>query len=117
MSVELHPEARRSRRDGSSLFGSGRISGPTTAAVRLGMARSRRALRLLEEHDQRLHKLRAAVAMAGKPPESFSQQYQTFNVTNGTVSAQTLGNVNLRPELSTEVELGFDAEILHKYGL
>jgi hypothetical protein len=102
------------RRDGSSLFGS--------ANQWANYGRGSFAWRASEEPFWPLKntvndfKLRAAIGQAGNRP-SFSQQYQTFNVNGGTVSANTLGNVNLRPELSTEVELGFDAEILHKYGL
>lgn len=102
------------RRDGSSLFGS--------ANQWANYGRGSFAWRASEEPFWPLKnaindfKLRAAVGQAGNRP-SFSQQYQTFSISNGAVSASTLGNVNLRPELSTEVELGFDAEILHKYGL
>ena len=102
------------RRDGSSLFGS--------ANQWANYGRGSLAWRASEEPFWPLKntindfKLRAAVGQAGNRP-SFAQQYQTFNISNGAVSASTLGNVNLRPELSTEVELGFDAEILHKYGL
>ncbi|HEV8409695.1 MAG TPA: SusC/RagA family TonB-linked outer membrane protein, partial [Gemmatimonadaceae bacterium] len=102
------------RRDGSSLFGS--------ANQWANYGRGSLAWRTSEEPFWPLKntindfKLRAAVGQAGNRP-SFSQQYQTFTISNGAVSASTLGNVNLRPELSTEVELGFDAEILHKYGL
>ncbi len=102
------------RRDGSSLFGS--------ANQWANYGRGSFAWRASEEpfwpfkNTINDFKLRAAVGQAGNRP-SFSQQYQTFSITNGTVAASTLGNNNLRPELSTEVELGFDAEILHKYGL
>jgi TonB-linked SusC/RagA family outer membrane protein len=102
------------RRDGSSLFGS--------ANQWANYGRGSLAWRASEEPFWPFKstindfKLRAAVGQAGNRP-AFAQQYQTFAITNGAVSASTLGNVNLRPELSTEVELGFDAEILHKYGL
>ncbi len=102
------------RRDGSSLFGS--------ANQWANYGRGSFAWRVSEEafwpfkNAINDFKLRAAVGQAGNRP-SFAQQYQTFAITNGTVSASTLGNSNLRPELSTETELGFDAEILHKYGL
>ena len=102
------------RRDGSSLFG--------TANQWANYGRGSFAWRASEEPFWPLKstindfKVRAAIGQAGNRP-AFNQQYQTFSISNGTVSASTLGNANLRPELSTEVELGFDAEILHKYGL
>jgi TonB-linked SusC/RagA family outer membrane protein len=102
------------RRDGSSLFG--------TANQWANYGRGSFAWRASEEPFWPFKsaindfKVRAAIGQAGNRP-SFNQQYQTFSITNGSVSANTLGNQNLRPELSTEIELGFDAEILHKYGL
>jgi TonB-linked SusC/RagA family outer membrane protein len=102
------------RRDGSSLFGS--------ANEWANYGRGSLAWRASEEPFWPFKsvindfKVRAAVGQAGNRP-AFDQQYQTFSIRNGTVAANTLGNANLRPELSTEVELGFDAEILHKYGL
>jgi TonB-linked SusC/RagA family outer membrane protein len=102
------------RRDGSSLFG--------TANQWANYGRGSLAWRASEEPFWPFKsaindfKFRAAIGQAGNRP-AFNQQYQTFSITNGAVSASTLGNVNLRPELSTEVEVGFDAEILHKYGL
>ncbi len=102
------------RRDGSSLFGS--------QNQWANYGRGSFAWRASEEPFWPLKntindfKVRAAVGQAGNRP-SFAQQYQTFSIANGAVSASTLGNNNLKPELSTEVELGFDAEILHKYGL
>jgi len=102
------------RRDGSSLFGA--------QNQWANYGRGSFAWRASEEPFWPLKntindfKLRAAVGQAGNRP-SFAQQYQTFTISNGSVSASQLGNNNLRPELSQEVELGFDAEILHKYGL
>ena len=61
-------------------------------------------------------KFRASAGQAGNRP-SFSQQYETFSVGGGSVSASALGNRNLKPEVATEVEIGFDAEILNKFGL
>ncbi len=62
-------------------------------------------------------KLRASVGQAGNRPNT-TAQYETFTIgTGGTLSANILGNKFLRPEVSTETEIGFDAEILNKYGL
>lgn len=62
-------------------------------------------------------KLRASVGTAGGRP-SFAAQYETFSIgAGGLVSAQTLGNKELKPEVTTETELGLDAELFSKYGL
>jgi TonB-linked SusC/RagA family outer membrane protein len=102
------------RRDGSSLFGS--------ANQWANYGRGSFAWRVAEEpfwpfkNVLNDFKLRAAIGEAGNSP-NFEQQYQAFGLSNGSIQTGTLGNVNLRPELSTEVEVGIDAEILHKYGL
>ena len=81
------------RRDGSSLFGS--------ANQWANYGRGSFAWRASEEpfwpfkNTINDFKLRAAVGQAGNRP-SFSQQYQTFNISNGAVSATTLGNENLQ---------------------
>ena len=95
------------RRDGSSLFGSAerwqwyyRLSG---------------AYRLSEEPWWPLggilseFKLRASQGTAGGRPR-FSAQYETYNFAagGGSVNKATLGNKNLKPEFSTETELGVD---------
>jgi TonB-linked SusC/RagA family outer membrane protein len=93
------------RRDGSSLFGSDqrwqwyyRLSG---------------AYRLSEEPWWPLggifseFKLRASQGTAGGRPR-FSAQYETYSVSGGAVSKATLGNKDLKPEFSTETELGAD---------
>ena len=62
-------------------------------------------------------KLRASVGTAGGRP-GFNYQYETFNIgTGGTVSSNQLGNRFLKPENTTETEIGFDAEMFSKYGL
>ena len=61
-------------------------------------------------------KLRASVGTAGGRPR-FSAQYETFTVgAGGLISAQTLGNKNLRPEVTTETEFGIDAELFERFG-
>ena len=65
-----------------------------------------------------LAKFRAAWGKAGQRP-SPTAQYETFTVsrTTGALSPNTLGNVNLRPEILTELEVGTDLEILGRYGI
>lgn len=103
------------RRDGSSLFGAAERWQP--------YVRGSLAWRLSEEsffpwkgavNDL---KLRGSVGTAGGRP-NFDFQYETFNIgTGGSLSTDQLGNRFLKPELTTEVEVGFDAELLSKYGL
>lgn len=62
-------------------------------------------------------KLRASEGTAGNRPR-YSAQYETFNLgSGGALSPNSLGNKNLRPEVSREVELGVDLEVMNKYGL
>jgi hypothetical protein len=62
-------------------------------------------------------KFRAAVGTAGGRPAS-SAQYEALTIgTGGSITANTLGNKNLRPENTLETEYGIDAELFHKYGL
>ncbi len=102
------------RRDGSSLFGAlerwatfGRVSG---------------AWRLSEEEFWPLDpisefKLRASYGTAGGSP-NFAAQYETWTVgAGGVVNTQNLGNRLLKPEKIHETELGFDIEVLNRFGL
>jgi TonB-linked SusC/RagA family outer membrane protein len=103
------------RRDGSSLFGSAQRWHP--------YGRGSAAWRLSDEgwwpwkgavNDM---KLRYSIGTAGGRPQ-FSYQYETFSVgSGGTVSSNQLGNRFLKPENTTEQEVGFDAELFNKYGL
>lgn len=62
-------------------------------------------------------KIRSSYGTAGGRPR-FSAQYETFTIgAGGAVTAQTLGNKNLRPEYTREWEVGVDAELFSKYGL
>lgn len=60
-------------------------------------------------------KLRASYGTAGNRPR-FSAQYETYGVSGGIVAPANLGNKNLKPELSTEVELGLDFSLFDKLG-
>lgn len=63
-------------------------------------------------------KFRASVGQAGNRP-NFNAQYETFNIINGGLglSAGQIGNKDLRPEVSTEREIGADIELFSKYGI
>lgn len=62
-------------------------------------------------------KFRYSVGQAGNRP-NFTAQYETFTIsTGGALNPNTLGNKNLRPEVSTEVEYGMDLELFSRYGV
>ena len=62
-------------------------------------------------------KLRISEGTAGNRP-IYSAQYETFSIgAGGALSPANLGNKNLMPEVSREIETGFDLEIMNKYGL
>jgi len=61
--------------------------------------------------------VRASIGSAGNTP-NVTAQYETYNLTfGGQVTANTLGNSRLKPEVITEVELGGDIELFSRYGL
>ena len=103
------------RRDASSLFG---------AAQRWKTyGRGSLAWRLSDEpwfgFDEAISdlKFRVSVGQAGNRPQ-FNAQYETFTMgAGGALSPNILGNKNLRPEVSTETEMGVDLELFSRYGL
>lgn len=52
--------------------------------------------------------LRYAIGTAGSAP-SFNGQFETFEIESGVIVPDALGNRNLKPEVTTEQELGIDA--------
>ncbi|MGH7650303.1 MAG: SusC/RagA family TonB-linked outer membrane protein [Gemmatimonadaceae bacterium] len=99
------------RRDGSSLFGSNnrwknfyRISG---------------AWRVSEDFHipgvQEM-KLRAGQGTAGLRP-NFADQYETYNVSGGSISKSQVGNKDLRPAVATEDEFGLNLAFLNRFNL
>lgn len=97
------------RRDGSSLFGADArwqnfygLSG---------------AWRISEDFNipgiQEL-KVRAAVGTAGLRPR-FEAQYETYDLENGSISKGNLGNVDLRPAIQRETEVGVNVSFLDRF--
>lgn len=60
-------------------------------------------------------KLRASYGVAGlRPP--FEAQYETYTIENGVTSSQyTLGNADLKPSFSKELEVGTDMYFLNRF--
>jgi TonB-linked SusC/RagA family outer membrane protein len=99
------------RRDGSSLFGAnnrwqtfGRISGYWNVALEPWWFAPNTFSAL---------KLRASHGSAGGRPR-FSAQYETWTVSSSGVSFGNLGNVNLKPEVTIDNELGADIELFRR---
>ena len=100
------------RRDGSSLFGRAnrwKTFGRGSLAWRL----SQEPWWILPALNE--FKLRASVGTAGGRP-GFDWQYETFNVANGVISPQILGNRFLKPESIRENEYGLEMEAFHRIG-
>jgi len=102
------------RRDGASLFGSARrwqTYGRGSVAWRIS-EESWFGIDAISDL-----KFRASVGQAGNRP-SFSSQYETFSVGGGgALVAGQIGNADLKPEVSTETEIGIDLELFSKYGV
>ena len=104
------------RREGSSLFGSSNrwATFPRVAGAWITSSEpwfpAPEAVSLL--------KFRAAWGKAGQRPNTVAQ-YETFSISRatGAISPNTLGNINLLPEILTETELGTDIELYHRYGI
>ncbi|APZ44828.1 hypothetical protein BW723_00335 [Polaribacter reichenbachii] len=59
-------------------------------------------------------KLRAAYGTSGLRP-SFSSQYETFNVNDGSFTKSTLGNKYLKPSRSSELEIGIESSFFKRF--
>jgi TonB-linked SusC/RagA family outer membrane protein len=99
------------RRDGSSLFG--------PDARWQTYYRASGAYRMAEEpwfpvdgiNEFRLH---YSVGTAGGRP-NFAAQYETYTISGGSLQPLTLGNRQLRPEFSTEHEMGLHVGALDRF--
>ncbi len=93
------------RRDGNSLFG--------PAVRQQTFYRISGAWRLSEDfkipHVNEF-KIRASLGTAGLLPP-FAAQFETFSVSSGTAEKNTIGNSNLGPFLSKELEIGGNIQI------
>jgi TonB-linked SusC/RagA family outer membrane protein len=59
--------------------------------------------------------VRSSFGTAGNAP-NFGAQYESFNIgSGGALSAATLGNPNLQPEVMRELEVGTDIEVLNRF--
>jgi TonB-linked SusC/RagA family outer membrane protein len=101
------------RNDGSSLFG--------PDERRHWYYRGSLAYRLSEEPWFNVPgidelKVRYSYGTAGNRP-NFSSQYETYTVDGGSITPQTLGNRNLKPEFVTEQEMGIDALFLNRFSV
>jgi TonB-linked SusC/RagA family outer membrane protein len=61
--------------------------------------------------------LRASIGSAGNTP-NFNAQYETYTIgAGGQLTANTLGNPDLKPEVVTETEFGGNIELFNRYAL
>ena len=103
------------RKDGSSLFGTDQRYHNYYRSSLAWLMSDEKWWKFPQAIDE--FKLRAAVGTAGGRP-SFAAQYEAFSIgSGGSITAQTLGNKDLKPETTLETEYGIDAELFHKYGL
>lgn len=97
------------RRDGSSLFGpNARWSNFYRIA---GAYRLTQDFHIPGVDELKLH---AARGTAGLRP-AFIDQYETYTITGGQFTKNTLGNTNLKPAVLTENEFGIDGQFLGRF--
>lgn len=101
------------RYDGSSLFGSGNRWAP--------FGRISGVWRVSEEPFWKIgflsdFRLRASRGSAGSTPR-FNAQYEVYNVSATGITLGQSGNKDLKPETTTEVELGTDFTLFNRLGV
>jgi TonB-linked SusC/RagA family outer membrane protein len=101
------------RYDGSSLFGSGNRWAPFGRVSGVWRVSQEPWYNLSVLSDFRL---RASHGTAGSTPR-FSAQYETFNCNATGCSVGQAGNKTLKPETTTENEIGTDFTILNRLGV
>lgn len=97
------------RRDGSSLFGEeerNQTFGRASAAYRITED--------ININGIQEWKVRASYGVAGDRP-NFTYQYETFSLSSGTATKNTLGNKNLKPAILKELELGTNIDFLDRF--
>ena len=98
------------RRDGSSLFGKDERwhnYWRTAVAWRLSLEQWWPFASINE------FKLHAALGTAGRRPQ-FANQYETYSTGGGRITPVSLGNRNLKPQKSTENEVGLDMVLFNR---
>jgi TonB-linked SusC/RagA family outer membrane protein len=100
------------RYDGSSLFGSGNRWAPFGRVAGVWRISQEPWYNLPYVNDLRF---RGSHGTAGSTPR-FTAQYEVYNVSNGNLSLGTAGNRNLKPETTTEDELGADFTLFNRLG-
>jgi len=100
------------RYDGSSLFGSGNRWAPFGRVAGVWRISQEPWYNVPHLTDLRF---RASHGTAGSTPR-FSAQYEVYSVSNGNITLGTAGNKNLKPETTTEDELGTDFTLFGRLG-
>jgi TonB-linked SusC/RagA family outer membrane protein len=97
------------RMDGSSLFGANERWNPyyrISAGYRISKDVS------IPGIDEM--KIRTSYGTSGQRP-GFSYQYETWSIINGVLKKSTLGNKNLKPSETAELEVGLNIDFLKKF--
>jgi TonB-linked SusC/RagA family outer membrane protein len=100
------------RYDGSSLFGSGNRWAPFGRVAAVWRIGQEPWFNLPHVADLRF---RASHGTAGSTP-SFAAQYEVYNVSNGNITLGQAGNAKLKPETTTEDEMGTDFTLFGRLG-
>lgn len=100
------------RYDGSSLFGAGHRWAPFGRLSAVWRVAEEPWYKLDQVSDLRV---RASRGTAGNTP-SFTAQYETYSCSVTGCSLGQAGNKNLRPETTTETEVGIDFTLFDKVG-
>ncbi|MBL0169185.1 MAG: SusC/RagA family TonB-linked outer membrane protein [Gemmatimonadaceae bacterium] len=101
------------RYDGSSLFGAGNRWAPFGRVSAVWRVSEEGFWNLSQLSDFRV---RASRGSAGNTPR-FDAQYETYSCTGGACSLGQAGNSKLKPETTTETELGLDATLFNRLGV